>query len=154
MNHIILLIAVMLIWVAVIAGTYQRIFKMPKWFEDPPASFERIRRQSKTAKMFWIPLSASFMISLIISLVLNWESPIVRNYILASMGCFGLTGALSGLYFVKEVLAFSNMPVTAPKTPELIGRTKFWLRFTTVRHILQLLAAIFVNIAYAKFTMY
>ena len=148
MNEIILLAAVILMWVAVIAGTYQRIFQMPKWFENPPASFERIRKQSKTAKMFWIPLSALFMISLIISLILNWENTIARNYILASMGCFGLTGALSGLYFVKEVLAFSSMPVDAPKTPELLGRTKFWLRWTTARDILQLLAAIFATAAY------
>lgn len=148
MNEIILLAAVILMWIAVVAGTYQRIFKMPKWFEDPPASFERIRKQSKTAKMFWIPLSALFMISLIVSLVLNWEYSIVRNYIIASMACFGLTGALSGLYFVKEVLAFSSMPVDAPKTPELIRRTKFWLKWTTARDLLQLLAAIFVTAAY------
>jgi len=148
MNEITLLTAVVLMWVAVIAGTYQRIFKMPKWFENPPASFERIRKQSKSAKMFWIPLSALFMSSLIISLILNWQYPAVRNYIFASMGCFGLTGALSGLYFVKEVLAFSNMPIDAPKTPELIGRTKFWLKWTTVRDILQLSAAIFATAAY------
>ena len=148
MNEIILLTAVALMWVAVIAGTWQRIFQMPKWFDNPPASFERIRKQSKTARMFWIPLSVLFMISLGTSLVLNWEYPIVRNYILASMGCFGLTGALSGLYFVKEVLAFSNMPIDAPQTPELIGRTKFWLKWTTVRDVLQLLAAIFVTVAY------
>jgi hypothetical protein len=137
-------------WIAVIAGTYQRIFKMPKWFENPPVSFERIRKQSKSAKIFWIPLSLLFMISLVISVILNWEQPMVRNYIFASMACFGLTGALSSLYFVKEVLAFSNMPVNAPKTPELIDRTKFWLKWTTVRDILQLLAAIFVTIAYSN----
>ena len=148
MNETILMVSVILMWVAVIAGTYQRIFKMPKWFENPPASFERIRQQSKSAKKFWIPLSVLFMISLVISVILNWEQPIVRNYSLASFACFGLTGALSGLYFVKEVLAFSNMPVNAPKTPELIERTRFWLRWTTVRDLLQLLAAIFVTMAY------
>jgi hypothetical protein len=52
------------------------------------------------------------------------------------------------MYFVKEVLAFSNMPVDAPKTPELMNRTRFWLRCTTVRDILQLLAAIFATLAY------
>jgi len=148
MNGIILLLSVIVIWIAVVAGTYQRIFRMPKWFEDPPVSFERIRRQSKSAKLFWIPLSLLFIISLLISLVLNWEHPVVRNYIFASIACFGLTGVLSGSYFVKEVLAFSAMPVTAPKTPELIARTKFWLRWTTIRDVLQLLAAVFVTIGY------
>jgi hypothetical protein len=147
MNAIVLLMAVVLMWIAVIVGLYQRIFKMPKWFEDPPASFERIRRQSKGAKKFWIPLSLLFIISLLVSLILNWQYTIVRSYLFASLACFGLTGALSGMYFVKEVLAFSNMPVTAPKTPDLINRTRFWLRWTTVRDILQLLAAIFVTLA-------
>ena len=150
MNEIMLLVSVIVIWLAVIAGTYQRIFKMPKWFDNPPASFERIRRQSKSAKVFWIPLSALFAISLLVSLILNWEAPIVRNYIITSFVCFGLTGALSGLYFVKEVLAFSNMPVNGPQTPELIRRTKFWLRWTTVRDVLQILSAIFVTAAYVN----
>jgi hypothetical protein len=149
MKEIILLAAVVITWVAVIVGTYLRIFKMPKWFDNPPASFERIRKQSKKAKMFWIPLSVVFMVLLGVSLILNWQLPEVRNYLLASFGCFGLTGALSGMYFVKEVLAFSNMPIDAPKTPELIGRTKFWLRWTTVRDLLQLLAAIFTTAAYS-----
>jgi hypothetical protein len=148
MSAVVLLVAVVAIWVAVIAGTYQRIFKMPKWFEDPPASFERIRRQSKGAKRFWIPLSLVFIISLLISLILNWQSAIARSYIIAALACFGLTGALSGMYFVKEVLAFSKMPVDTPKTPELISRTRSWLRWTTVRDLLQLLAAIFTTLAY------
>jgi hypothetical protein len=148
MNATVLLMAVIAMWIAVVAGAYQRIFKMPKWFEDPPASFERIRRQSKGAKMFWIPLSLIFIISLLSSLILNWQYAIVRSYLFASLACFGLTGALSGMYFVKEVLAFSNMPVNAPKTPELINRTRFWLRWTTVRDILQMLAALFTTLAY------
>ena len=148
MNGIILLLAVVAMWIAVVAGLFQRIFKMPKWFEDPPVSFERIRRQSRSAKKFWIPLSLFFIISLIAALILHWGQPVVRNYLFAALACFGLTGAMSGLYFVKEVLAFSAMPVTAPKTPELIARTKCWLRWTTIRDVLQVLAAIFVTIAY------
>jgi hypothetical protein len=148
MNEIILIVSLVTMWIAFIVGTYQRIFRMPKWFEDPPASFKRIRQQSKPARIFWIPLSALFMVSAVISLVLNWEQAAVRNYIFTSVACFGLTGALSGIYFVKEVLAFSKMPVTAPKTNDLLARTRVWLRRTTVRDALQLLAAISVTLAY------
>jgi len=148
MNLTILLIAVILIWIAVIAGLYQRIFLMPKWFENPPASFERIRKQSKTARTFWIPLSALFMISIVTALILNWKNYDIRLHIIASLVCFGLTGVLSGIYFVKEVLNFSRIPVDAPQTPDLIRRIKFWLRWTTVRDVLQIFAAGFVTIAY------
>jgi hypothetical protein len=148
MNVTILLIASVLTWIAVIVGLYQRIFLMPKWFENPPSSFELIRKQSRSARLFWIPLSALIMISLITALILNWENYGVRIHIFGSLVCFGLTGALSGIYFVKEVLNFSKMPVDAPQTPDLIRRTKFWLKLTMVRDVLQILAAGFVTIAF------
>ena len=151
MDYILLLTAMITMWVAVIVGTYQRIFEMPKWFKNPPVSFELIRKQSKKARIFWIPLSALFMTSICLSLILNWQLPEVRNYLIASISCFALTGILSGIYFVKEVIAFSKIPVDVPATPELLGRIKFWLRWTTVRDVLQFLAAIFVTIAYINF---
>src|SRR6266480_7463561 len=101
MNVTLLLIAVILMWIAVAVGTWQRIFQMPKWFSNPPASFELIRRQSKKAKSFWIPLSALFMICACTSLILNWQYTDTRNHILAGIGCYVITGILSGVYFVK-----------------------------------------------------
>ena len=148
MNVTILLIAMILMWIAVVVGTWQRIFQMPKWFSDPPASFELIRRQSKKAKSFWIPLSILFVICAGTSLILNWQYRGIRDHIIGGLGCYIITGILSGIYFVKEVLAFSKMPVDAPRTPELIKRTKRWLRWTTIRDLLQLSAAIFLTIAY------
>lgn len=144
----VLFIAVVLMWIAVLVGTYQRLVEMPKWFSNPPASFELIRRQSKKARIFWIPLSALFMISACTALILNWDLTAVSHYILASIACFGLTGALSGMYFVKEVIAFTKIPADAPQTPELLGRTRFWLRWTTVRDVLQFLASVFMTVAY------
>ena len=148
MNGTILLIAVILIWIAVLVGTYQRIFEMPKWFANPPASFELIRKQSKTARIFWIPLSILFVISASIALILNWQYAGTRVHIIGALVCFGLTGLLSGLYFVKEVIAFTKIPVDAAQTPELLRRVRVWLRWTTVRDVLQLFAAVFLTIAY------
>lgn len=148
MNHTFLLIAMILMWVAVVVGLYQRIFEMPKWFANPPSSFELIRKQSKRSRTFWLPLSALLMISLIGALILNWQSSDVRNHSFGALACFGLTGALSGVYFVKEVIAFTRVPIDAPQTPELLRRTKLWLRWTSVRDVLQVLAALFITIAY------
>ncbi len=148
MNHAVLLIAMILMWIAVLVGTYQRVFEMPKWFSNPPASFELIRRQSKKARSFWIPLSILIIISICTSAILYWQDFDLRIHILGGLLCFVLTGILSAIYFVKEVVAFSKMPVDAPQTRELIQRTKFWLRWTTIRDILQLFAAIFLTIAY------
>ena len=148
MNITILLIATVLIWIAVIVGLYQRIILMPKWFENPPASFEVIRKQSKTARLFWIPMSVLFVSSLVTAVILNWENFGVRTHIFGSLVCFGLAGLLSGIYLANEVPAFSKIPVDAPLSPELLRRTKLWLRWTTVRDVLQVLAAGFITIAY------
>lgn len=147
MNQTAVYVSTVLMWIAVIAGLYQRIFAMPKWFADAPKSFELIRRQSKNAKRFWIPLSVAFIGVTIIALAMNLEFPAVRNYILAALGCYALTGALSWLYFVKEVISFTEIAVNAPHTPELKERIDFWLRWTTVRDVLMTGAAIFLSLA-------
>src|SRR6266498_837252 len=108
MNVTILLIAMILMWIAVIIGTWQRIFQMPKWFSDPPASFELIRRQSKKAKSFWIPLSILFVICASTSLILNWQYQGIRDHIIGGLVCYIATGILSVVYFVKEILSFSK----------------------------------------------
>jgi len=148
MNVTILLVATILIWIAVFVGLYQRIFEMPKWFSNPPASFELIRQQSKKARIFWIPLSASFMISACTALILNWQFADTRIHIIGALVCFGITGALSGLYFVKEILSFTKIPKDSSPTPELLRRVKVWLRWTSVRDVLQFCAALFISIAY------
>lgn len=139
-------------WIAVVVGTWQRVFQMPKWFADPPASFGLIRRQSKKARRFWIPLSALFMVCAGMALVLNWQYLTVRNYILLGLASYALTGILSAMYFVREIIAFTKIPPDAPKTQELLWRTGTWLRWTTVRDILQLFAAIFLTLAYNNLT--
>ncbi|HTE31233.1 MAG TPA: hypothetical protein VK666_12720 [Chryseolinea sp.] len=144
-----LLIATILMWVAVLVGTFQRVIEMPKWFKNPPSSFELIRAQSGKAKAFWIPLSVLFMTSVFTALVLNWNgSKDVRIHIIGAIACYALTGILSGLYFVKEVIAFTKIPANAPQTPELLKRTRFWLRWTTIRDVLQWAAASFLTIAF------
>jgi hypothetical protein len=147
-HHSILLIATVLSWIAVIAGLYQRVFAMPKWFASPPASFELIRRQSKKARIFWIPLSILYIFSLVIAWFLNDHSQDARIHIIGAIICFALTGILSALYFVPEILSFIKIPTDAPQTPQLLKRIKRWLRWTTGRDILQILSALFVTIAY------
>jgi hypothetical protein len=124
-NHTALLVAMILMWIAVIVGTYQRIFEMPKWFSNPPASFELIRKQSKKARSFWIPLSILIIIAICTSAILYWQDFDLRIHILGGLLCFVLTGIVSTVYFVREVVAFSQIPAEAPQTPELIQRTKF-----------------------------
>jgi hypothetical protein len=148
MTVTILYIAMVLMWIAVLVGLYQRIFEMPKWFANPPASFELIRKQSKRARSFWIPLSVLFLVAVFIALILNWKNADIRLHIFGAIVCFGMAGALSAVYFVKEIIAFTKIPPDEPQTPDLMSRVKFWLRWTTVRDVLQVFAALFLSVAY------
>lgn len=148
MNTTILLIAMILMWLTVAASLFQRFYKMPKWFENPPVSFELIRKQSKASKAFWLPLTALLLIFIIASLIVNWADVNIRNYIIITLAGFVINAALTGAYFVKEVMAFSKMEINAPQTPDLLKRTKFWLKWTTVRNLLQIISAWFITIAY------
>jgi hypothetical protein len=148
MNTIILLITMIILWVIVLASLFQRLYTMPKWFENPPVSFERIRQQSKASQIFWLPITGLSLIFLIASLIVNWQYVDVRTYIFAALGCFVLNGISTGAYFVKEILLFAKMPVDAPQTPELLVRTTTWLKWTTLRNILQIISAISATIAY------
>src|SRR5512146_1710426 len=133
MNSVVLLIAVVLMWIGVIAGLYQRIFRIPLWFSDPPVSFGLIRKQAKGSRIFWILLTLLMYIFLIISLVLNWTHILTRTHIIAGVVCYLISGLLTGMYFVKGILKFMNMPADAPKTPELLREVKTWLRWTSSR---------------------
>lgn len=120
-----------------IAGSYERIYRIPKWFENPPQSFGRIALQTKTSSRFWIPVQVLFIVSFIATLVTNWQRAVVHVYLIVALVCFLGVAISSGAYFVKEILVFSKMPADTPATPELRRRAERWLRWTTIRNVLQ-----------------
>lgn len=148
MNVPILLISTILMWVAVITGFYLRIFVVTKWFKNPPSSFELIRKQGNAVRSFWIPLSALLVVSLSVALILNWNYELARMHIIGAMVCFGLTGILNIVYFVREVMLFSKIPAHTRQTSDLLRRTKTWLRWAIIRDLLLVVAALFISIAY------
>jgi len=148
MNNTILLSAMIILWLIVIASSYQRLYTMPRWFSNPPASFERIRRQSKASQLFWLPVTTLSLISLIASLIVYWNYANLRLYICAALACFVINGVSTGVYFVKEILIFARMQPDEPQTAELLNRTSIWLKWTTARNVLQTVSAVCVTIAY------
>ena len=133
-----------------IVGGYERIYRIPKWFENPPHSFGLIAIQTKKSTVFWIPVQVLFIVALITAIITNWQFENVRIYLLAALGCFVAVAALTGAYFVKEILTFSKMPETTPLTPQLKKRAQNWLKWTTVRNVLQAASLVFLVVALTK----
>lgn len=147
MNYDALIIAEILLAIIFIAGIYERVVNIPKWFSNPPYSFAYIREHAPKAQKFWIPLQILFFISFILAIVLNWGTPSTRNYMLLSAASYVLVIITTAAYFVKEIMAFSKMTDDTPVTPELLKRAKLWERWTTIRNALQLIGLIFLILA-------
>lgn len=142
-------------WFAVIifiAGSYERIYRIPTWFENPPQSFALIRPQTKTSTRFWIPVQILFILSFIGALITNWSDEAIRFYLIVAVICFVAVVALTGAYFVKEILTFSNMPANTPLTPQLKTRASRWLKWTTSRNVLQFVSMVMLVTALLKYS--
>lgn len=139
--------ATVLLAVIFFAGVRERVVNIPRWFADPPSSFEVIRHQAKGAQQFWIPLQLLFLIALIGAFITNWSHAGVRTMMFIGTAAFLLVIILTAVYFVKEIMYFSGLPVDAPATPDLLERANTWYQTTVSRNILQGIALIFFIVA-------
>lgn len=152
MHLVSLWIATITAAVVFLAGCWERIFRMPHWFANPPQSFALIAPQTKHSARFWIPLQLLFLVSFITALITNWSIEQVRPYLLMALACFLLVTIPTATYFVKEIIAFSKMTAETPRTPALLKRSQRWIQWTTSRNILQCCSLILL--AWALFNWY
>ena len=150
MDIISLIAATLVLGIIFIAGLRERMVNIPRWFADPPSSFEIIRQQAGPAAKFWIPVQIIFLITLITAFITNWKYTEVRSYLLLGTLCFVIVVILTTTYFVKEIMAFSRIPVTGEATPELLKRADRWFKTTIIRNIVQGIALRFFTIACIK----
>jgi len=147
MSITVLYIATAAMCLLAIAGTWQRAYQMPGWFGNPPASLGLIGVQNRKLRQFTRPLSILFFATGCAALLFYREVEEIRNHILTALACYITAGLLTGIYFTRELMAFSAMPENTPQTPELLRRTRRWLRWTVVRDVLYWLAAISMILA-------
>ena len=145
-----LVIATLVLGVIFIAGVRERVVNIPQWFANPPASFELIRKQAPAAARFWIPVQIIFLVALVLAFITNWKHHDVRLMMFFGTAAFLLVIVLTAAFYVKEVMAFSKMPVDAPLTEDLLKRANTWFRTTIIRNIIQGLALVFFIIAVIK----
>jgi hypothetical protein len=154
LGNISLVIATLTLGVIFIAGVRERVVNIPQWFADPPASFELIRQQTPAATRFWIPVQIIFLVALILAFITNWKHQDVRLMMILGTTAFLLVIVLTVAFYVKEVMAFSKMPVDAPMTEGLLKRANTWFRTTVIRNIIQGVALVFFIMAVIKHFKY
>lgn len=133
-----------------VAGVRERVVNIPRWFSNPPASFELIRQQAPAATRFWIPVQLTFLVTLTLAFITNWKYHDVRLMMILGTTAFLIVIALTAAFYVKEIMAFSKMPADAPVTKDLLKRAHIWYSTTVSRNIIQGIALVFFILASIK----
>ncbi len=94
---------------AIGGGLYEHIVLTPLWSALPPGSFTIIQPGTGVPlQRFWIPVHAAITIFVLLSLFLTWRYIEVRRLLLVGLGSYVVMRAWSGLFFIREMLAFQK----------------------------------------------
>ena len=122
-------------------GLYEHIVLTPLWSASPPSSFAIIQPGTGVPlQKFWIPVHAAITIFLILSLALAWRQIEVRRFLLIGLGVYLVMRAWSGLFFIREMLAFQKVPLDSPPSVELSARVASWTFWTWFREPLDIIS--------------
>jgi hypothetical protein len=126
---------------AIGGGLYEQIVLTPLWSASPPSSFAIIQPGTGVPlQRFWIPVHAAITIFLILSLFLTWRQIEVRRLLLIGLGSYIVMRVWSGLYFIREMLAFQKVPLDSPPSAELSARVASWSFWTWFREPLDIIS--------------
>jgi len=126
---------------AIGGGLYEHLVLTPLWSASPPSSFAIIQPGTGVPlQKFWIPVHTAITIFLILSLVLTWRQMEVRRLLLIGLGSYIVMRVWSGLYFIRERLAFQKISLDSLPSAELSARVASWTFWTWFREPLDLIS--------------
>lgn len=122
-------------------GLYEHIVLTSLWSASPPSSFAIIQPGTGVPlQKFWIPVHVAITISLLLSLALTWKQLEVRRVLLIGLGSYIVMRVWSGLFFIREMLAFQKVPLDSPPSVELSARVASWTFWTWFREPLDIIS--------------
>ena len=126
---------------AIGGGLYEHLVLTPLWSASPPSSFAIIQPGTGVLlQKFWIPVHTAITIFLILSLFLTWRQMEVRRLLLIGLGSYIVMRVWSGLYFIREMLAFQKISLDSLPSAELSARVASWTFWTWFREPLDLIS--------------
>ena len=126
---------------AIGGGLYEHLVLTPLWSASPPSSFAIIQPGTGVPlQKFWIPVHTAITTFLILSLVLMWRQMEVRRLLLIGLGSYIVMRVWSGLYFIREMLAFQKISLDSLPSAELSARVASWTFWTWFREPLDLIS--------------
>lgn len=82
---------------------------------------------------FWMTIHPLLILTLVVTVALNWRSRARRKLILISFAVYVLVIAVSMLYFIPELVAFERSPSSGLTPEHWLARTQRWQRLSWLR---------------------
>jgi hypothetical protein len=122
-------------------GLYEHIVLTPLWSKSPPSSFAIIQPGTGVPlQRFWIPVHAAITVFILLALFLAWSDVTARRLLLIALASYVVMRAWSGLFFIREMLAFQKIPLDSPPSAELSARVARWTYWTWFREPLDIIS--------------
>jgi hypothetical protein len=127
--------------IALGGGLHESFVLAPLWSASPPSSFSIIQPGTGfPLQHFWVPVHAAITVFILVSLVLTWRETAVRRLLFLALACYLAMRVWSGLYFIPEMLAFQQVPASAPPSTDLSKRVSDWTFWTWFREPLDVVS--------------
>ena len=122
-------------------GLYEHIVLTPLWSRSPPSSFAIIQHGTGVPlQRFWIPVHAAITVFILLALFLAWSDVTARWLLLIALASYVVMRVWSGIFFIREMLAFQRIPVDSPPSAELSARVARWTYWTWFREPLDIIS--------------
>lgn len=124
-----------ILWGTLIGGiAYSHLVYFPAYLSDLPASAVVVNGPYGLREgIFWVMIHPLLILSLIVSLALNWKFRQRRKLILVSFATYAVVLIVSSLYFIPELGAFQRSPESNLSAAEWLARGQRWQILSWVR---------------------
>ena len=134
LNNISLMLSIVL-WGTLLGGiAYSHLVFFPVYLSALPDSAVVVNGPYGLHDgIFWMTIHPFLILSLIVTLVLNWRLKARRKLISIGFAVYVLVIIISQLYFVPELIAFERSPESSLAPAEWLARGQRWQRLSWIR---------------------
>ena len=136
------LMLVVVFWGTLLGGiTYSHLVFFPVYLSDLPNSAVLVNGPYALSEgVFWLVIHPLLIISLIATLILNWNSRARRNLVVLSFAVYIAVLVITLIYFMPELVLFRNSPQSTLQASEWLPRGRLWQRLSWARGFIMYLA--------------
>lgn len=124
-----------ILWGTLLGGiAYSHIVYFPVYLSALPDSAVVVNGPYGLNEVpFWMMIHPLLILSLIVTLVLNWRSGPRRKLVLISFAIYIVVLIVSQTFFIPELMAFAASPDSAQSPAEWLARGQRWQRLSWIR---------------------